>query len=580
MNLWHWLKISHRMIWLEYSLLSLAVLLPLLLPGYIFTLDMIFVPRLPMPSAPENTYILQAFLHYINYFIPSQIIQKFLLFLILVLSGVGMHCLVQKGNKLQNPSSLAVKSRSKPPVSDRQPTIWGAYLAGVFYMINPFTYTRFMAGHYLLLLGYALLPFFVAGLFSFLEKPNLKSATRLSAWTLAISIVSIHMVGFTVLLSAAAAMTALIRHRRSGRQLAAIIKYGLVALGIVIIASAYWLVPYAAGQTPSAQLVSQFDSRDTAFFQTVGDKRLGLALNSAALYGFWGDNKGIYSLPKAQMPIWPIILLVLFILMFTGAKSSWRRDRSVTAVLLVSGLMAIILSLGSAYGPLVPINNWLNTYLPFFKGYREPQKFVAVAALAEAYFLGMGLSSLLKIAKTRKFRTWKLEGMGVIFLLLPILYTPTMLWGFSGQVKASNYPADWYSLNDKLNQDKDNYQVLFLPWHQYMKFQFAGRVIANPADIFFDKPVIQGDNAEFGEVYRSVSNPVTEGIENSVLRPANRLSNAGEILASYQVKYIIVAKEVDWRDYNFLDKQADIKLISESEHLKVYQNIAYNAGKI
>jgi len=59
---WHWLRDEKRIIWFEYSALALAVLLPLLLPGFILTLDMVFTPHIGFPTDVSNTYPLQLLL--------------------------------------------------------------------------------------------------------------------------------------------------------------------------------------------------------------------------------------------------------------------------------------------------------------------------------------------------------------------------------------------------------------------------------------------------------------------------------------------------------------------------------------
>ena len=112
-----------------------------------------------------------------------------------------------------------------------------------------------------------------------------------------------------------------------------------------------------------------------------------------------------------------------------------------------------------------------------------------------------------------------------------------------------------------------------------MGFLFAGRVIANPAQNFFAKPTIQGDNMEFGRIYSQSNNPDSKYIEDNILKNKSELKNMGEMLLPLNIKYIILAKEADWKDYDFLDKQTDLKLLSDTESLKVYQNLEFNQRK-
>src|SRR5690242_11575962 len=107
-----------------YVLVAFVVLMPLLRPGFILTLDMVFTPHLPMPDVTSSSYAFHALLHFLNLLIPADIIEKCLLFAILLLSGIGMHRLIRL---------LVAKGR---------PGEWGIYTASLFCMLNPFTYSR------------------------------------------------------------------------------------------------------------------------------------------------------------------------------------------------------------------------------------------------------------------------------------------------------------------------------------------------------------------------------------------------------------------------------------------------------
>src|SRR5690242_10839966 len=79
---------------LLYVGLGLVILGPLLLPGFVLTLDMVFTPRLRPPDHVDNTFILYWALHLLNVVLPADAVQKALLMCIFVVAGVGMHRLV------------------------------------------------------------------------------------------------------------------------------------------------------------------------------------------------------------------------------------------------------------------------------------------------------------------------------------------------------------------------------------------------------------------------------------------------------------------------------------------------------
>jgi len=187
--------------------------------------------------------------------------------------------------------------------------------------------------------------------------------------------------------------------------------------------------------------------------------------------------------------------------------------------------------------------------------------------LVYSYFGAIGAGSILKYSKNLKLI------FATFFIALPIFYLPLMVWGFCGQLYTSHYPQSWFKANEILNQDKEDFKVLFFPWHQYMPFSFIeNKVVANPAPQFFDKETIAGDNIEIGEIYTQSKRPISQIVEDIVLRRIQGIENFDEMLVPFNIKYIILAKEADWLEYKFLDMQSDLELIFDLKHLRIYQN--------
>ncbi|MGH7196869.1 MAG: hypothetical protein ACREGJ_03860 [Candidatus Saccharimonadales bacterium] len=539
-----WIRHEKRSIYFEYSVLVLAIMLPMLLPGYILTLDLVFAPHIAWPTELTNSYPLQAVLALLNFAIPADVIEKIVLFAILLLSGVGTHRLVRT-----IPASSVAPEYWK----------WGAYFAGILYMVNPFVYSRFMAGQWQVLLGYALLPFFVRSVITLVAKPSRKSALSVAAWLLAISIVSIHHVGIAVLVAAIAGVLALWRYRKDSPMLRRFIGWAAASMAIVLVVSSYWLIPALMGSSSIAQSVESFDTAHHHAFATNNEGALGAIGNVIRLQGFWLDARGLYVLPQDQVPIWGLAALVLWVVVGIGAVAAWRKQRFMALLFGISALAAIILAVS-------PLMSWLSEIIPFFNGYREPQKFVNILVFAYAYFGALGVASLLTRFHERANPTVT-SGVLVGALLLPLVFTPTMLWGFSGQLSPRHYPADWYAMNEKLNADTQDFKVLFLPWHQYMHFGFAGRIIANPGDKFFDKPFVVGDNPEFKDISPTVPNAAKREIQETLKHP----EHLARTLTNQNIKYVLLAKEHDFEDYKFLNESPDFNLTTETETLKLYE---------
>jgi hypothetical protein len=543
-----------------YGALALAVMGPALWrPGYIFLLDMVWTPKLAMPMEVDSSFLLNAGLHYLSLIVPSQIIQKLLLLGILFAAGFGAHRLAREWGRNGASTGGRLGGGRAQRLGDFAP-----YFAGVFYMINPFVYERLVTGQWMVLFGYALMPFFVAALWSFLEKPERSRAGWLVLWALAVSIVSVHSVFFMALVASVSLIAFSVAARRgrsttrwvSRRKL---LIWGGTVLAVWIVACSFWLLPMMSGQSAEAKLIGGFGSSNVRAFQTVGDPQYGVVFNAAALYGFWAEAGGRYASAKNGLDAWPLLAVTFMMLAAVGLAAARRRPEA-WAMAAVGGL-ALLLGIGTAYGPLAGLYDWCVRNVPFFQGYREPQKFIGLLALADAYLGAVGvawLSETLAIVSAGRVGKIISRVIALVLCALPLVYAHSMLWSCDGQLKSADYPADWYALNRRLNADTTRFDVLFLPWHQYQSFSFSGSVIATPAKYFFDKPVIQGDNAEFG----NIDNPLTMTANPLVIdRPLE--SN---------IKYVVLAKVDDAAGYAWVGRRTDLILADSSPTLKLYIN--------
>lgn len=523
-----------------YLALTLLVMAPLLLPGYILTLDMVFVPHPPLPSEVSSSYLFHALLHFLSFVIPSDISQKIILCLIIFLSAFGAHRLFE---------------RLRPTEHEK---LWQyiPYIAGLFYAINPFVYGRFMAGQYSVLLGYALLPWFVRSLLQFLQKPSLRSGLPVIIWTTLISIVSIHTVGAILLIAVVATILTLWKHRQDMQELMRLGKNCLVIAISVLALSSYWLIPALLGNGPIADASESFNATQSQAFATRG----GL-FSVLQLHGFWAESASLFIPTDQPLPLSGLWQLLLWIVIIIGFVTALRRQRMVTLVFGISSVVAVVVALGL-------FQDFLVAHIPLFGGYREPQKFVMIIALSNAYFAAWGIHSIM--SKLQKRRALQMSTLGLV-ALLPFLTAPAMAWGFSGQLRPHDYPKDWYTTRKRLSEET-NEKVLFLPWHLYMRFSFAGgRIVANPADQFFaGQNVIVSDNPEFGGIAPLSHDPLKRNLSKLLADdPARNLT--GVKLRSHGIGYVMLAREGDADDYNYLDNVPGLKLVDTSHTLRVYK---------
>jgi hypothetical protein len=522
-------------LWTEYGLLALAITLPWVVPGFILTMDLVFTPHISFPQEITNTYILQIILWMAHFVLPSDVIEKVVLLLILLLSGVGMHRVI---------AALKIPQFTKEQIQ------WGAYFAGIFYMFNPFIYARFMTGQWMILLGYALLPFFVHALLKLIEMPSRKTAAMLAIWSFVIISVSLHYSGIMAVLLASAAITVFIYKRENRKE---IYSWGGASIVAVAIVSCYWIIPSLLGSTGAA--LGQFDHSHFEAFRTNGQGMIGAFGEVVRLQGFWAESLQLFVLPKKIVPAWGLLWLIVWIVVGIGVKTLWLSAKVLFLLIGIGGVTAIVFA-------VTPLLEWLAEFLPFVAGYREPHKFINIVVFAFALFGAIGV---MRIVKKWRHNSVITVSVAPLLLLLPIIITPTMLWGFAGQLQPRAYPSDWASM-DKYIMQHTNGDILFLPWQEYTSFQFAGRIIANPAEKYFNASIIAGDNPSF----KHISPTIPNGRKQAITDLLKKKDIKG--LQKLRLSHILLAKGTpDYHTYSYLFKNKSVQYIHETENLVLWR---------
>lgn len=531
---------------------SLLILGPLLLPGFVLTLDMVFTPRLRLPPDVTSSYLLQILLYVLDWLLPADIIQKLLLISILTLTGLGGFRLAQQ---------FGVEEKT------------ALYTAGLFYMVNPYTYARFIAGQYYLLFGYALLPWFVRAIVRFALQPAWRTALRVVVWATAISIVSIHSVLPALIVAILVWGGYGWRWRRDRQRLLGLVKYSLAIVGILVLAASYWLVPVVTGSGAQAQLIGNFTDDDREAFATSGSTTAARIGNVVRLQGFWAERYGLFVLPQDVWPaaMWTLFIVLLLGLVLAGVWTLWRQKRRAELVLL-STIMVIGVLLAAGIGI-----DELSGRISLLEGYREPHKLAMLTALSYAMLAAISVAAALRLVARRKWET--VGGVSaLVALALPFLVTPSYLWAARGQLQAVQYPASWYAVNDKLNADPSTYKSVFLPWHMYMYTNFAGRLIANPAPKFFDKPMLVSGDPEFGGAAYDKPTLENRRIGQALRGARDDIGSDADLVATLtdvRVRYVLLAKDSDYEAYGYLDNQPGLRLIADYPEIRLYRNENY-----
>jgi len=540
-HLRHFLK-AHIRALIFFSVVSLVVWLPLLGPGFVLNVDLVFTPHVTLPSMTSPSYAWWLALKALNLLLPMFIIEKSILFAITFLSGFGMYYWLQT-------VFASVKVGFEPKQS-------AFYLAGLLYAVNPFCYSRFMAGQYLVLLGYALLPFFARSFFGACTMPRSRQAAYAAgAWLALIGVVSLHILGMALLL-AVAFMLAICTpaQRRSVLLLAAKV------FGTFLVLSLLWIIPALLGHSTAATTASGFGVGDVNAFTTAGHGVFGQLLNVLCMHGFWADSKNLYIAPQDVYSWWWVPCIAVLIVSVTGLIVGARKCR-LAVYLTVLGCAAIVLSAGWLTRPMMVI-------LPWFGGYREPQKFTALLMFVYCFGFVIGTGWLMERFENASADTR--TSLALWFAAITVLTAPLMPWAFHRQLHTSYYPSDWAKVNSYFATQKEKPRVLFLPWHLYMPYSFTSHAIANPAPKFFANTVIIASNdPEIGAATGYEQTAVQRQLDTAFKEGSSDAVRAA--IAQYNVQYIIVAKEYDFNRYKSLLGAPQYKLVQNYKTIEVFK---------
>jgi hypothetical protein len=283
---------------------------------------------------------------------------------------------------------------------------------------------------------------------------------------------------------------------------------------------------------------------------------------------------------KAFMPLWPTVLSILLVMAAFGAVWAFRQGRDQVgawvAGLLIAAAIALVLESGVSSPVTRGLVTWLDATFPVYRGMRDAGKWAALLALVYSQLIALGTAAMLGWIRTRPMPKASTEWLGAVaaslLLALPLFYGNGLLFGMHGEIKPSQYPAGWYAADRALLADSHPARTLFLPWHEYMTYSFVrnqNSVVASPAPTFFSTPVVVDTNPELPGGAASTD---PDQLAISELVKMGDQSGWAEVLAARNIKYVLLAREVDWKSYDYLDRQSDLTQVGDYGSIVLYRN--------
>jgi hypothetical protein len=478
--------------------------------------------------------------------------QKIILFIILYLLGHGGFLLVTE--VIDDTQYISIKKAI-------------AYIGGIFMLINPFVYERLIDGQWLVVSGMVCILFMFIFLLRWQNLQQKKDIIFAIIWGSAATMLSIHSI-FFVLISVLIFFIIIMLHRKKYN----VFMWFFILLCVICIVNLNIILGFILGVSQTYQIIEHINEQHFQVFHTITNGYSSIYTNVASLHGYWGENEGRFLSTQENIYIWKPIFFLFSGILFIGL---WQgRKKLIIQFFAGLGLISYILALGIE-GVFAEITQLLYEYIPFYIGLREPQKWVSIFVVC---FIAIFTYGLFKISITIP-KVYIRNLMIVLMGILIFLYTPTMLFGFYGQIKPKDFPIEWYNIKNDIGCDiNDEQNILFLPWHQYIKIDFLNnKKIISPAKNFFGDCVVQSDNMEAKEVYNQNSKTNKDNIiEKYIIRHELVDNICDEFVYNFQresIKYIILSKSDDYKKYLWLSNIKCINLLEENNFLIVYQII-------
>lgn len=359
---------------------------------------------------------------------------------------------------------------------------WYAQVAaGLLGALNPWTYDRVIEGQW----GVAVAG---AGLFLWLEffealqgSPRARSAIGLAVTSVVLTSFDAHISGPIALLT----VLGLLSQRRN--PISNRLRWTAAAIGVWLAALAIGGIAFFVGHGGQNYDVALSAGRiDFETFRSFADSRVGLLVSLLGLHGYWGEGVHRFVGPAGNSGWWPLTSAVLLGLTLAGAALAARTRRW----LLVAGLVGVAVSASTALPHGIDAATWIQARFPLLAAYREPGKWNALWLLAVVVLgtTAIERSRGLVDAQSRTLAAALPAALASIMALATLAPTGmTAITELPAVVTPVRYPSAWYQANDYLRSHAGGEPlVAILPAHRYETLPFTGRLVTNPAEVFFD----------------------------------------------------------------------------------------------
>ncbi|MFA6023478.1 MAG: hypothetical protein WC781_05305 [Candidatus Pacearchaeota archaeon] len=392
-------------------------------------------------------------------------------------------------------------------------------LFALIFFFNPFIYSRIMIGQIGIILSYLIMPiysFYLLELFEkqFSNKTLIKtaiSATFMGMFSLQFFVFAVIMFFIAVIFS----------YKKQNNYM----KIISIFIILLLLLNLYWIQGFF-----SNTIFSSINSEHENFFAPKSTGEVSAVTKIIGMWGFWREVSYITPFTEIPIVIWFVMLAIFVLLALWGYYNDMDKFRANFFFSL--WCLGILFATGISHPLIAPIFDFLFKNIPFFNGFRDSHKFLALTALAYAYFIPLGIKDLFDRLKEKDINSKIIRISVIIFTALFIITYTYPLICLSNQISPVDYPQAYFDANNYLDSQNTKGYIIYLPWQTYLTYSWTQDIssdgrIAVPINAIIKKPVLVGPD-KWGS-----SDSLTDSITSCISKQSTScLENAG-------VQYII-----------------------------------------
>ncbi len=464
------------------GLAGVLMLNSVLLRGYTWFYDMVFVPDLPLSARTLGTdgsvpravpsdavvALLEKVLH-------GDVVQAGLLMLVFVVVGAGAAAWCT--------------------------TVWGAMAAAIAASWNPYVVERLVIGHWSFLLGYAVLPWALRSALEFTQDVR-GSWFRLLGW---IALASLAGSTSAVIVVMGVLVTLLLGARGNVTQTIKTLAAVLLAAAVL---NAAWIVPSLTRPGGIPADVAGIDA-----FAARSDTPLGTWPSLLTLGGIWHEPSWPGS--RSSVVVALFALAAVFAVVSLAVRLIPRREVS---LLLALGGLGLLVAGASASPGGREVVEWTVIHVPGAGLIRDSQKFIALPAAAVAIMAGRVVDRLVerRPSDVSSFTLRHVLAAGLV--IAPLAALPDAPTTAGQRMGSERIPAAFTDARDALDAAAAG-DVAAFPWSHYRRFEWNhDKISLDPWNRLLDRRVIVNDDLPVSSITVRGEDPAARRIGREVDR--------------------------------------------------------------